>query len=66
MLDSEGNIKICDFGWSTEFSGSRQTYCGTLDYMCPEILKHEKHDKAVDIWSLGVLLFELTHGRAPF
>ena len=66
LLDKNGNIKLCDFGWSTEFSGNRTTFCGTLDYMSPEILRYEQHDKSIDIWSVGILLFELIHGFAPF
>ena len=65
-MDKEGNLKICDFGQSTKFHESRFTMCGTLDYMSPEILKRENHDKKVDIWTLGILLFELLHGYAPF
>jgi hypothetical protein len=44
----------------------RNTYCGTLDYMAPEMILNEPHDKKVDIWSLGALLFELCNGRSPF
>lgn len=42
LLDKENNIKICDFGWSTNMSDERTTFCGTLDYMAPEILEYEK------------------------
>lgn len=44
----------------------RKTFCGTLDYMSPEMLNDRPHDHRVDIWALGVLLFELLHGYAPF
>ena len=40
LLDKEGNIKLCDFGWCTEFSGERTTFCGTLEYMSPEQLNN--------------------------
>lgn len=67
LLDEGSNVKICDFGWSTHFSGNRRTFCGTLDYMAPEILqRNEQHDYTVDIWAMGILLFELIHGYAPF
>ena len=59
---------MCDFGWSAESntSGKRTTFCGTMDYLAPEMVKNEPHDFRVDIWCLGVLLFELLHGHAPF
>jgi serine/threonine protein kinase len=44
----------------------RSTFCGTLEYMAPEMLKNEPHDHSLDIWSLGILLYELYHGNAPF
>jgi serine/threonine protein kinase len=44
LLDSEGNIKICDFGWSADNKGKRSTFCGTLDYMSPEMLEGIPHD----------------------
>lgn len=68
MLDTEGNIKLCDFGWSVEFNQleKRKTFCGTADYMAPEMIKNEPHDHNIDIWCMGVLLFELLHGFPPF
>ena len=68
LLDADGNIKLCDFGWSAENSstGSRETFCGTFDYMAPEMIQNEPHDFRLDIWCLGILLFELLHGKAPF
>jgi len=44
----------------------RQTFCGTLDYVPPEIVKGDFYDERVDIWSLGILIYELTFGYAPF
>lgn len=42
------------------------TYCGTLDYLAPEMILEKGHDEKLDIWSLGVLIFELITGKAPF
>eukprot|EP01080_Neovahlkampfia_damariscottae_P000999 gene999-9905_t len=68
LLDNEGNIKICDFGFSKKLSSlNRTNTCvGTLDYLAPEILLKGGYDKMVDIWSLGVLIFELIVGYPPF
>ena len=68
LLDLEGNCKLCDFGWSvlTNENSLRKTFCGTVEYMAPEIINNEKYDKSIDIWALGVLLFELIHGFSPF
>ena len=44
----------------------RQTFCGTLDYVPPEIVNGDYYDEKVDIWSLGVLCYELATGKAPF
>ena len=54
-MDSEGHIKICDFGLSkqgVEGETKAFTFCGTPEYLAPEILKGAGHDKAVDYWSL--------------
>ncbi|CAG9325737.1 unnamed protein product [Blepharisma stoltei] len=66
LLDGNDNVKICDFGWCTQSNETRNTFCGTLDYMAPEMILSNGHSFEVDIWALGVLLFELIHGYPPF
>lgn len=50
----------------TIFSNRRHTLCGTLDYLPPEMVEGRDHDESVDLWSLGVLLYEMLVGRPPF
>lgn len=67
LIGSDGELKIADFGWSVhEPSSRRQTMCGTLDYLPPEMLQHKVYDKSVDLWCLGVLTYEFLVGRPPF
>ncbi|EAR93776.2 Serine/Threonine kinase domain protein (macronuclear) [Tetrahymena thermophila SB210] len=67
LLDDEFNIKVCDFGWCTEdIENPRNTFCGTYEYMAPEIVFRQPYDYRIDIWALGVLIYELLHGCAPF
>jgi len=67
LLLHHGQIKICDFGWSVHADSSRRTtMCGTLDYLSPEMLSNETHSYEVDLWSLGVLAYELIAGQPPF
>ena len=67
LVDENNRMKVCDFGWSNyEGSSKRTTYCGTPEYLAPEMIKKEGHDASVDIWDIGVLMFELLSGYSPF
>lgn len=66
LLDQFGNVKICDFGWCVQSTEERQTFCGTLDYMAPEMILEKGHSFQLDLWAIGVLLYELLHGYPPF
>ena len=68
LLINENHIlKLCDFGWSVKLNNDkRTTFCGTVEYMAPEIIKKQKYDESIDVWSLGVLLYELVHSYSPF
>lgn len=67
LIGARGEIKIADFGWSVHAPSSRRnTLCGTLDYLPPEMVEGREHDEKVDIWSLGVLLYEFLYGCPPF
>ncbi|CAO3672258.1 unnamed protein product [Umbelopsis vinacea] len=69
MLGLRGELKIGDFGWSVHTAGTsarRQTLCGTLDYLAPEMVEAKDHSDKIDIWSLGVLMYEFLCGSPPF
>jgi len=68
LLDSEGHICITDFGLSKKIESEEgtHTFCGTPEYLAPEVLKGQGHGTAVDWWSLGTLLFEMFTGLPPF
>ena len=67
LMNSENILKLSDFGWCCECEiGTRTTFCGTFEYMAPEIIKEQPYDKSVDIWALGILLYEMFYGFSPF
>lgn len=69
LLDAEGHIKLTDYGMCKEglWPGDKtNTFCGTPNYIAPEVLRGEDYDCSVDWWALGVLMFEMLAGRSPF
>ena len=68
LLDEGLVAKLTDFGWSNymQEGQKRTTVCGTPIYLAPEILEEKPHDEAVDLWCIGVLLFELVTAEPPF
>jgi len=70
LLDTTGHIKITDFGLAKDFSGKAKekanSFCGTAEYLAPEIVKGIEYDKSVDYWALAILLYEMLTGAPPF
>ena len=69
MIDKDGYIKITDFGLSKENisdNKSAKSFCGTPEYLAPEIIEGKGHGQAVDWWSLGSILYEMLTGMPPY
>ncbi|VEN61972.1 unnamed protein product [Callosobruchus maculatus] len=68
LLDNQGYVKLVDFGFAKKLQTGRKTwtFCGTPEYVAPEVILNKGHDISADYWSLGVLMFELLTGAPPF
>ena len=67
ILVFESVAKLCDLGCAVYApEKNRDTFCGTMDYVSPEVIKGLNYDKSVDLWGIGVLIFELSSGHTPF
>jgi len=71
LMCEGGAAKLADFGWCAELSSQedstpRLTFCGTWDYLSPEMVNSEPHDHRVDVWALGILLYEMLANIPPF
>lgn len=69
LLDKDGHIKIADFGLCKEditYGRTTKTFCGTPEYLAPEVLEDNDYGRAVDWWGTGVVMYEMICGRLPF
>lgn len=66
LIDAQGYPKIVDFGFAKIIEGKTFTLCGTPEYLAPELVLGRGHNKAVDYWAFGILLYEMQAGYSPF
>ena len=66
LFDSEGYIKVVDFGFAKLITDRTWTLCGTPEYLAPEIITNKGHNLSVDWWAFGILIFEMLTGQPPF
>ncbi|XP_013787527.1 protein kinase DC2-like isoform X2 [Limulus polyphemus] len=66
LLDRDGHLKLTDFGFAKILNDRTWTLCGTPEYLAPEIIQSKGHNKAVDWWALGILIYEMLSGYPPY
>ena len=68
VFESKGHVKLVDFGFATLLSHNARTktICGTVEYIAPEVLARKGYGRSVDLWSAGILLYEMVAGLSPY
>lgn len=66
LLNRGGHLKLTDFGFAKKVTDRTWTLCGTPEYLAPEVINSKGHNKAVDWWALGILVYEMYCGWPPF
>jgi serine/threonine protein kinase len=66
LVDSDGYLKMIDMGFAKVIKGKSYTFCGTPEYMAPEIILGSGHNRAVDYFAFGVFVYEMIAGQTPF
>lgn len=66
LIGRDGHVKVTDFGFAKNITEKSFTLCGTPEYLAPEIIQNTGHDKGVDWWALGILIYEMIAGFPPF
>merc|ERR1711934_143757 len=68
LIDKDGYVKIVDFGFAIKMAPGQktQTLCGTPEYLSPELVLSKGHDRGVDFWAFGILIYEMLCGGTPF
>jgi serum/glucocorticoid-regulated kinase 2 len=68
LVETDGYLKLADFGMSKKLKENEKTlsFCGTPEYLSPEVITGEGHNKSCDWWSFGILIYEMSCGRPPF